>query len=89
MTGNANEWFFDAVNPKYSEKIYQKRSVQNNTDPVFFDASVPDRARRGGSWKHESKLLRVSYRGKNKASRKDAGLGFRLVCTQLDADQQK
>jgi formylglycine-generating enzyme len=81
MSGNVNEWCFDAVNHKYFNELYANRVDKENKDPVFFDSSVEERVRRGGSWKLDMKNIRISYRGKDKASTKKSDVGFRLVRT--------
>ena len=81
MNGNVKEWCTDAVNNRYFTSIYEKRRTKSNVDPVFFDGSVPTKARRGGSFKTEARNLRSSLRGKDNASSKKSDIGVRLVRT--------
>lgn len=82
MSGNVYEWCFDAVNLTYFETMYAQRMKNKEcTDPVFFDASVVDKIRKGGSWNSELRNLRISYRGREKASTKKDDVGFRIART--------
>lgn len=70
MSGNVYEWCEDFYN-KYSDAEQKNPIVLNigNTKIV-----------RGGSYNHEQKRARISYRGSFDPTYADSKIGFRLVC---------
>ncbi len=74
MTGNVWEW----CNDKYSRNYY---SISPTTNPSGPKLGI-NYLLRGGSWHHQYRICRVSYRFNNSANTKESYIGFRLVLTQ-------
>ena len=71
MLGNAWEWTADW----YGEKYYENPGSRNPQGPLNGDRRVL----RGGSWVSISRVLRVSYRGRNDPSFRDSSTGLRCA----------
>ena len=72
MSGNVYEWVWDSGYREYSSSV---------TDPVYVDASAPDRVFRGGGWCNVAWYSRVSDRNRYNASYRGINLGFRILRT--------
>jgi formylglycine-generating enzyme required for sulfatase activity len=72
MLGNVWEWCMDG----YSPTAYATLAT---TDPSFGSATITERVMRGGCWFLDKRGMRVSLRGGNIPTTKNAYIGFRIV----------
>jgi formylglycine-generating enzyme required for sulfatase activity len=72
VCGNVWEWCQD----RYAADYYAASPADDPPGP----AEGTGRIVRGGDWFHAARCCRVSHRDFTRASRRDLGNGFRVVC---------
>ena len=75
MSGNVLEWCQDWHDWDYYKECEKQGIVENPLGP----AEGSDRVLRGGSWDHDARLCRCTYRYHSSPEHRSYRLGFRLV----------
>jgi len=80
MSGNVWEWCQDIYNTKYYQECNNKGIV---TNPICEENGL-FRVSRGGSWRYNTAVCRVAFRGSDALGYRNGVLGFRLAINLSD-----